>query len=184
MLTLGLAGLVLSGCAGSGSKAGAPTAVASSSPTPASLEDAWKVRLDGAGPVKVGMTLDEASKAANAPVWIVRPPSEPGGCTYARVEGGPAGLSLMVVGDRIARVDVQEGSSVETAEGAKVGVTEAAVKALYPGIRVEPAKYLVGGHDLVHDAGESKIVFETDGSKVTNYHAGKEPEVSYSEGCS
>ncbi|HEY8199924.1 MAG TPA: hypothetical protein VII47_01070, partial [Actinomycetota bacterium] len=147
---LGLAGLTLA-CAGS-TRSGAGAGGASPSPTAISLADRWKVSADSAGPVRVGMTLDEAARAAHSTVHQEGPPSEPGGCTYVSIVGGPEGLAFMVGGDRIARVDVHNGSVVRTVEGAGIGTTEAKVKSLYPGVRVEPAKYLEGGHDLIHTA--------------------------------
>jgi hypothetical protein len=186
IIGVGLVGLTIA-CAGSTRSNADASDTPGPSPSPAatSLEDGWKVRPDGAGPVEVGMTLDEVARATHSTVHHDGPPAEPGGCTYVSIVGGPEGLKFMVAGDRIARVDVLEGSAVRTVEGAGVGTTEAGVKSLYPGVRVEPAKYVEGGHDLIHTASSTdKIVFETDGSKVTVFHAGQEPEVSYVEGCS
>ena len=172
------------GCTGS-TRTGTDTGTPSPSPSATSVTEGWKVSPDGAGPVKVGMTLDEAAKAAHSAIHQEGPPAEPGGCTYVSIVGGPEGLAFMVTADRIARVDLHIGSEVRTVEGAWIGSTEAAVKSLYPGVRVEPAKYVEGGHDLIHDASATtKIVFETDGTRVTAFHSGNEPEVSYVEGCS
>ena len=191
---MGLAVVMLSahGCSGPG-RPGAGSATASPSPSPASSPapsppssgDGWRVRPDGAGPVRVGMTLDEVAAATRSTVQPIGPPAEGSECRYVSVVGAPKGLAFMVTGDRVARVDVHDGAAVRTVEGAGLGSTEAEVKALYPGIRVEPAKYLEGGHDLIHAASPTtRIIFETDGSKVVAFHAGKEPEVSYVEGCS
>lgn len=193
---VGLAVFTLSalGCSNSGRPqspaASSPSPIASSPSTaPSSVaptsEDGWKVRPDGAGPVKVGMTLDEVAAATHSTVQPLGLPAEGSECRYVSVVGAPKGLAFMVTGDRVARVDVHEGPAVRTVEGAGIGSTEAEVKALYAGVRVEPAKYLEGGHDLIYTASTTtRIIFETDGSKVLAFHAGKEPEVSYVEGCS
>jgi hypothetical protein len=52
----------------------------------------------------------------------------------------------MVVGDRIAKVDVWKNKSITTLSGAKIGDTEAKIKSLYPGqIQVTPHKYVPAG---------------------------------------
>ena len=95
----------------------------------------------------------------------------------------------MVVKGRIARVDVTEGP-VKTRSGAAVGDTEAQVQARYSGnLQSSPHKYVQGGHYLTlvpSDAGDAsfRLIFETDGTKVTRFRAGRQPEVSYIEGCS
>ena len=54
-------------------------------------------------------------------------------------------------------------------------------------IRVEPHAYTgPEGHYLVYLAPVVRmfaVVFETDGTRVTTYRAGRQPEVMYVEGC-
>jgi hypothetical protein len=145
------------------------------------------VTLRGIGPVRVGMTPAEASSAAGK--QIVAKPDVNAGCGYAEPEGGPEGVSFMVVSGRIARVDVT-GGPVKTLSGAGVGDTEAQVQARYSNrLEVSPHKYVASGHYLTlvptdpADA-DFRLIFETDGTKVTRFRAGKQPEVSYVEGCS
>jgi hypothetical protein len=186
LLALGCAGAIRPGTESPvASSSPSPTASSASAQTPSSPEDRWKVRPEGAGPVEVGMTLDEVEAATSSAVRPLGPPAEGSACAYVTVAGTPKGLAFMVDGNRVVRVDVHDESPVRTLEGAGIGSTEDEVKALYPGLRVEPAKYLEGGHDLVHTASPTtKIIFETDGAKVLAFHAGKEPQVSYVEGCS
>ena len=79
----------------------------------------------------------------------------------------------MVVDGKIARVDVRAPSPVKTRSGAGIGDTEAQVQALYPPLEVSAHKYVPGGHDLTFvpddpaDA-DFRLIFETDGSKVTD----------------
>jgi hypothetical protein len=95
----------------------------------------------------------------------------------------------MVTDGRISRVDIWRDSRVTTFSGAGIGDTEARIKALYPGkIQVSPHKYVRGGHYLTFvpkDRSDSnyRLVFETDGNRVTQYRAGKLPEVEFVEGC-
>lgn len=81
-------------------------------------------------------------------------------------------------------------SRVTSLSGAKIGDTEARIKSLYPGqIEVTPHKYLSNGHYLTFVPKNSqdqanRLIFETDGSRVTAFRSGKLPEVSWVEGCS
>lgn len=91
----------------------------------------------------------------------------------------------MLVDGTVARVDV-DNSFTRTAEGAAIGDSEATIKRLYHGrLRVTRHAYVEGHYLTVMGADRRHcIVFETDGKKVTSYHAGRMPEVSYVEGCS
>ena len=79
---------------------------------------------------------------------------------------------------------------MKTRSGAGNGDSEAQVQARYENrLQVSPHKYLPGGHYLTlvpSDAADLdyRVVFETDGSTVTGFHAGKLPEVELVEGCS
>ena len=147
----------------------------------------WQVTETTFGPVHFGMTLDEA----NAVFAGRLEPEEPldSACDYVDPRGLSQGVSFMVVGGQVVRVDVRD-SSVSTAEGARVGDSEDRVRSLYKDrLEVEPHKYVKNGHYLVVGArAESDsthfIVFETDGRRVTEYRAGRTPEVDWVEGCS
>ncbi len=133
------------------------------------------------------MTMAEASAAAGRALVQKGVPGE--SCAYGIPEGGPAGVSFMFLSGRVARVDVN-GGAIRTLSGAAVGDSEAEVQARYAGqLHVSPHKYLPAGHYLslvpvdAADA-ELRLIFETDGSKVTRFRAGSQPGVSYIEGCS
>ena len=143
----------------------------------------WQVTPKGIGPLTAGMSLDEANTVLHNKLDV---PSRPAECSIVKLKGDPTGVSLMVENGTVTRVDVTSGS-VATAEGAKIGDTEAAVKSLYPGqVAVQPHKY-TSGHYLVvtpKSGGDYRIIFETDGSKVTRFRSGKLPSVANVEGCS
>jgi hypothetical protein len=213
LLVMVMAGFLVGACGGDGTDdlgAGGPTSVdapvTTSPPTtsrpgpepaPATtttttgstvpgLTAASTLDLRGLGPVRIGMTPAEATAAAG--IAITAPTDSPE-CTYAKVEGGPAGVDFMLVGGRIVRVDVHNGSAVKTRSGAGIGDTEAQVKAIYPGIEVSAHKYVPAGHYLTlvpTSAADQdyRVVFATDGSQVTAFHSGQLPEVRYIEGCS
>ena len=165
------------------------TAAAVTPPAPAPAPDTatkageWQVTPKGIGPLTAGMSLDEANTVLRNKLDV---PSNPGECSIVKLKGDPTGVSLMVENGTVTRVDVTSGS-VATAEGAKIGDSEAAVKSFYPGqVAVQPHKY-TSGHYLVvtpKSGGDYRIIFETDGSKVTRFRSGKLPSVANVEGCS
>ena len=135
------------------------------------------------------MTVIEATKAVGLPARTEGDLASQG-CFYYKFQGGVPGLSMMVVGDRIVRIDIRESSKITTRSGAGIGSTEDQVKALYPGqIEVTPHPYVKGGHYLTfvpRSTADSKyrIIFETDQrGKVTEFRAGQLPEVTAIEGC-
>ncbi len=150
-----------------------------------------KVAINGIGGIKVGMTVAEASRASGTKLVSSGDYVEKS-CYYVQPQGAPKGLGFMVTDGRIARVDVYENKSITTLSGAKIGDTETRIKSLYPGqIKVTPHEYTgyMGGHYLTYVPKDKsdrnyRVVFETDGKRVTNFRAGKLPEVEYVEGCS
>jgi len=95
-------------------------------------------------------------------------------------------LGLMVTDGRIARVDVWAGST-STSAGIRIGSTEQQVQLAYPG-RITASRDRLGTRLLTFtpaDASDARyrIVFETDGDKVTGIRAGELPEVNRDEGC-
>lgn len=143
----------------------------------------YVVSFSGFGPVKVGMTVRQASKAMGIP--LVREQGQEEACYYVSPKSGFKDVAFMVTNGRIARIDISEKGHA-TDRGAKVGDTEARIKSLYRGmVKVSKHPY-VDGHYLRVDmkGGRFSIIFETDGKRVTSFRAGKAEEVGYIEGCS
>ncbi|MEP6990932.1 MAG: hypothetical protein ABJA80_08395 [bacterium] len=140
----------------------------------------------GVGPVRLGMTIAQASSALHGGLTAPRS-TDTSSCGYATLRGALAGVRLMTAGGRVVRVDVDRGTT-RTDAGARIGDAEGRVERLYAGrVKSGPSKY-ESGHSLVvtpaapADSGY-RIVFETDGRVVTKYRAGRRPEVEYVEGC-
>jgi len=97
-------------------------------------------------------------------------------------------MRIMITGGTVARIEV-DSSTVPTGLGVRVGDSEARVKELYGArVSVEPHKYLPNGHYLVVSPvpptdSNFRLIFETDGSRVTSYRAGRLPQVQWVEGC-
>jgi len=153
------------------------------------LSEQSKVTIDGIGPVRIGMTLQEAVNSANIPFTLKVGAGVGHQCGFANPLSGPKGLEFMVTNGRIARVDIFRNQKITTLSGAKIGDSEARIKALYPKqITVTPHNYVPKGHYLTFipkDAADQKyrLIFETDGQKVTQFRAGQLPEVAFVEGC-
>jgi hypothetical protein len=150
------------------------------------LTNQSKLVINGIGPIRVGMTVSQAEKAIGKRLTGDVPNKY---CYYVKQQGEPRDLGFMVAEGRIARVDVWRDSKVTTAAGAKIGDTEARIKSLYPGqIKVSPHHYVTGGHYLTFIPKDRfdqayRVVFETDGKRVTTFRSGKLPEVEFIEGC-
>src|ERR671913_2288839 len=101
------------------------------------------VTYDRFGPVKIGMTLSQASRALG--VSVTRDAGYEGGnCYYASPKGGFKDIAFMMSGRRIVRIDI-DSRDYATDRGAKVGDSEARIKRLYKG------RYKVLRHSYVDD---------------------------------
>ena len=154
-----------------------------SASAPGRLNKSTRVSYFGIGNVRAGMSLRTAARAANDKLVSIHPISD--GCTFVKPQQGPDGIIFMVIDGKIARVDVENKFTV-TAEGARVGDSEARIKRLYPGrVRVTPHAYIEGHYlTVIAPDGKHGFVFETDGRKVTQYRAGSRVAIRYVEGCS
>ena len=146
----------------------------------------WTVTERGLGILRAGMTVAEARAAV--PAFSVAASRDSTACTYAKTDGLPPGVMVMVEGGKVVRVEVRRGT-IATSTGARIGDSEDRIKTLYPGqVAVTPHKYTSGHYLTVVPASGAdaayRIIFETDGKKVVNYRAGQMPQVEYVEGCS
>lgn len=146
---------------------------------------AFVVDAAGAGRVRTGVTLAQLSVTLGEELKAGYSINE--SCDYVKPRSLPPGVSLMVISDTVARIDV-DSAGIPTTDGAAVDDSEQKVLALYKGmIHVEPHKYTgPEGHYLVVTPPSDtlhRIIFETDGKTVFRYRAGRLPAVGYVEGC-
>ena len=141
----------------------------------------YVITFNSFGKVRVGMTVSKASKALGVRLTTV----EEGDCRYYEAKGAFRNIGFMVNDGTIARFDVFE-RGFATDRGAKVGDTEDRIKRLYKGqYKVSKHFYTDGNYITVGmKGGKYFIIFETDGKRVTNFQAGRSPEIGYVEGCS
>jgi hypothetical protein len=146
----------------------------------------WAITPRGLGPLHAGMTRAQAESVLGGSLSI-------GGdtawkdCAYASTDRLPPGVRVMVEGGSIARIDVERGT-IATAEGAAIGDSEDRVRQLYAGrVVTSPHKYTNGHYLTVKPTALAdssyRMVFETDGQRVTVYRAGRVPQVEYVERC-
>ncbi len=181
--------LVLAGCAKPDVPAARDTTVpvaASKGASDQSSAGGYTVTEAGYGPLNIGMTVADAAAAVGAPA-----PSTAGlnpECGYPQISNIPPGVRVMAVHDTVARVDVDSGSTA-TGTGVRIGDSEARVRDAYGSrLTVQPHKYVPNGHYMTispippTDTG-LRLIFETDGARVTTYRAGRVPEVQMVEHC-
>jgi hypothetical protein len=146
------------------------------------------LRIDGIGPITIGMTREEADRVMGEAMR--RPDGAAAGgaaCQYGYYTAMPQGAAFVLISDVIARIDMMRGET-PTPEGARIGAEEIAVADLYAGrASLSPHKYVEGHYITVTSAAPGqdalRYVFETENGKVTRYRSGRIPEVEYVEGC-
>ena len=145
-----------------------------------------RVSTAGLGPVKIGMTKARAERAGG--VRLVRMGPALGACSYVRPRDRSIRASFMMIRGRVARVDVGR-RGIRTVSGFRVGDRGRAVRKRFAGqLRVTRHEYDPKGRYLEvvpRDRSERdrRVVFETDGRRVTSIRAGRLPEARYVEGC-
>lgn len=147
-------------------------------------EDTWRVRLDGVGPVKIGMTLQELNSALHEKFKLPRDKEEQS-CFFAEPRGHEA-IAFMLEDGKVTRIDVYKPGVYTTA---RIQVTDSEAKTLRvygPSMTVGQSQY---GDDTGHyltmksSDGKSAIRFETENGKVERFYAGRWESVQYAEGC-
>lgn len=145
------------------------------------------VTTSGLGPVRIGMTPQEANIAAGYGLAVEFIDES---CYYLLADPVLNDVGFMVTDGTIARVDIFPGSRVTTRSGARIGMTEAQIISLF-GDRIETSQhpYVSGGKYLtfvpVDEVDKnSRVIFETDEDGiVTSYRSGLLPEVGWIETC-
>ncbi len=186
VLVVAAVACVQSGLQDSRDSSAADAAMANARAAAYSANGSLTVTESGYGPLAIGMTIRDAAVAIAA-----QPPSltdSDSACAYISLSTIPSGVRVMVVHDTVVRVEV-DSAPVATGLGAGIGDSEMRVRDLYGSrVSVQPHKYAPKGHYMIvspippTDSG-LRLVFETDGERVTRYRAGRLPEVMWVEGC-
>jgi hypothetical protein len=150
-----------------------------------SLSSSSRLRIDGIGPITVGMTVAEARAAAGTELSLRKDPY----CDGLTAPRGPSGVALIVTSPPTGRIDliIVNEPTVATISGIRVGSTEAEVKAAYPG-RIRTVNPSAPVRRLVYEAtdpalADRVLVFVIDGSRVATMYAGVRNQVEADEIC-
>lgn len=148
----------------------------------------WRAGVDGVGPIRLGMTLDQARKVSG--VEWTEDPRDPGddnwpACHYAwPAPGGQLqfDIGLMLEQGIVTRIDVAA-TEVATLSGARIGDTEGSVVEHYAG-RAKPGSESDGTRILsIYPEQQRQMVFLLESSHISAYRVGQVPAVQYEEGC-
>lgn len=209
-LTVSVSALLLAACspdAGRTTEPAEPTPAPVETPSPnpavaapvqeASASTEPVLTADGYGPLTVGMTREAVVEALGGPA-NENAASEPFACEIFHPSNAPEGLYVLLQEDKLASVYLTESSTIETAEGLKVGDTAQAVNAAYGDKVVKtPSKYLEApaayltiwqsgntSADWVDDQDARGIRFSTGTDETIQQITGGGPAIQLVEGCS
>ena len=164
-----------------------------------SLATDWTVYLRRAGPLIIRMPIDEVRRVLDEQdAFLVQAlkggpdlPREADNspCAYLVTRKAPDQIGLMFQNGRLARVDIWK-PGIRTLSGAQVGDAETRILQLY-GARIEVSQHHhppAGAHYMMFTPvdvvdGGYQMLFETDGSKVTQFRIGTRAAVEQVEGC-
>lgn len=151
----------------------------------ASAASAWCLGMGGIGPVRAGMTVEEVLRLADWPGLERRQPA--GACWYLPFHGERGeDFDLMIIDGRVARIEIRRASRLTTLSGARIGSSEAELRALYGArLDVQPHKYEPDGRTLTLRSAEGGhgLRFETLKGRVTAMQGGPWEHLNYVEGC-
>lgn len=156
--------------------------------------DAWipkgKVRLLGVGLMPFGMPVAQAIRILGVTLIEDRLASgEPDKCYFIHPNGTSETISFMVLNAKVVRADVSS-ARVKTESGLGVGSLEKDILKRWPKqIRriqqnSDSKHHFLEFIPLAKHEKDFRILFETDGKRVTKFRVGLLPGVGYSDGCS
>jgi hypothetical protein len=144
----------------------------------------WCLSMTGLGAIRAGMTVDQVLPMAD---WSgLERRQRAGECWYLRYDG-PNAFRLMIIDDRVVRIELTDRTRLHTFAGAGIGTREADLEKMYGArLDVQPHKYVEGGHTITlrSGAGTEGLRFETAKGAVTAIQAGPWEHLNYVEGCS
>lgn len=163
------------------------TTVAATAPPPTDVS----VSIRSLGPVRIGMTVEEAEEASGLTLAGEPDPTISENCYFVAPEGTPGyeGVSFIVVDDRIGRIDIDPPSEITTRSGAGIGSTEQELRDLFPDQIADAAEFIIDSRAVMFVPQDEidedhRVIFELDDAgAVTRYRSGVLPPVGFAEGC-
>ena len=159
---------------------------AAATPAPPVSNGPSTLSMAGLGDIAIGMTREQVEALGHAvePDDILFDPVHPEMCWEARL-GGIDHVIAMFEDNRLVRLTVTS-ADIPIEGGARVGMPEPAVQALYGGrLSIRPHHYDADGHyfAVFSDDRSRALVLDTDGTRVILVHAGEAQAAQYVEGC-
>lgn len=146
------------------------------------------VTLRALGPVRIGMTVDEAAGEAGVELRRDFGRQSTSACYYVTAGAALRGVLIMVVDDLIARIEVDSPSTIATRSGVRVGTPVDDLRQVYSNNIQQANDAVAEGEALAFvpnddfDAGY-RIYFEIEDGQVARYRLGTKPAVDYLAGC-
>jgi hypothetical protein len=143
----------------------------------------WCLGLGALGPLRTGMTAEQALRLADFAGMERKKPA--GECWYLR-HPGDAGFDLMIIDNRVVRIEINAESKLHTFSGARIGSTESELEAWYGDrLDLQPHKYDEKGQTITVRSpdGAQGLRFETSSGKVTAIQSGPWEHLHYVERC-
>jgi hypothetical protein len=151
---------------------------------PSFAKSVWKVRYDGIGPVRIGMTLPELNTVLHEE-FSLPDDKEDHGCFYVKSSTHPH-VAFMIENDLLARIDVDT-AGIATQKGIGVGDSDAHARQVYgTSLKVGPHQYTgPEGRYLTLRSGSGLygMRFETYNGRIETFYAGSWKAIQYVEGC-
>ena len=144
----------------------------------------WCLGLGALGPVRTGMTVEQVLRLADFVGMERSKPAEE--CWYLHYRARGSDFDLMIIEDRVVRIELKGDSRLHTFSGARIGSTEQELRRLYRGLQVQPHKYDPDSQTLTFRAADGAygLRFETSRHRVTAIQSGPWEHLNYVEGCS
>jgi len=163
--------------------AAAGMALAVSLQAPAAEDRSWTLGRDGFGPLKIGISFEQARRIAGPELRPTTPELLASPACDQLPLPGHKGVALMFVEGVLRRIDVFK-PGIRSAAGIAVGDPVSRVAHAYAGVRQEPNHYDERESYLTAGPEQGRALrFETDKGKIGQMYAGDWPQVQYTEGC-
>jgi hypothetical protein len=141
----------------------------------AAMSNDSRLRIDGIGGVRLGMDLEQARTGFGGPTVF----TDGSPCQALAPQGDPAGLSVILIGNRVSLITVTSGP-LKTAAGIAIGSTVAQVKQAYPGIDDRGTRLVLRG---TGSFAAYSLVFEQTNGAVTGFWTGVREVAEADEAC-
>ena len=146
------------------------------------------VTLRAVGPVRIGMSVEEASIAARLALREDFGRQSTSSCSYVTVGAALPGVAFMVVDDLIARIEIDRPSPLATRSGVRIDTSADDLRTVYSD-NIQRANDAVADGEAMafvpnddFDA-DFRIYFEIEDGAVARFRIGSKPAVDFLSGC-